>query len=71
VQALKAVVGRQMRVIHALDVVPALPPLDSYSTADFGIWIPKNKTVVLEVRPPKDFATFGWCVSIPFIPEFV
>lgn len=66
-QALKAVVGRQMRVIHALDVVPALPPLATYSTADFGIWIPKNKTVVLEVRPPKDFATFGWWDSLPLL----
>lgn len=52
--------GRQMRMIHALDIVPSLPPLESYATADYGIWIPKNSTVVLEDRPPEDVSNLNW-----------
>ena len=48
-QLYKLLVGRQQRVVHTLDVVPALPPLDGYASVDYGRWIPRNETVVLEV----------------------
>lgn len=48
-QLFKLLVGRQQRTVHALDVVPALPPLDNYASVDYGRWIPENNTVVLEV----------------------
>ena len=52
--------GRQLRFIHALDIVPALPPLPTYSAVDYGIWIPENQTVVLEDRPPENFDDLNW-----------
>lgn len=59
-QAFRAVVGRQLRFIHALDVVPSLPPLDTFSAVDYGIWIPVNETIVLEDRPSENFDSLNW-----------
>ena len=59
-QATRAVVGRQLRFVHALDIVPALPPLPTYSAAAYGLWIPQNVTVVLEDRLPQDFDNLNW-----------
>ena len=38
-QAFKRAVGRSYRVIDRLDVVPALPPFESYVQLDFPLWI--------------------------------
>ena len=46
----KLLAGTQNRVVHTLDIVPALPPLKNYSATDYGRWISKNATTVLEVR---------------------
>jgi len=51
------------RYIHALDVVPYLPSLETYAHVAFGIWIPTNDTVVLEDRPPEDISNLNWCVK--------
>jgi len=37
VQLYKLLVGRQNRVVHSLDIVPALPPLDNYAPVDYGV----------------------------------
>ena len=50
-----------MRFIHALDVVPYLPGLDTYAHVPFGTWIPSNFTVVLEDRPPQNIDNLNWC----------
>lgn len=50
-QLFKLLVGRQQRAVHTLDVVPALPPLDNYAPVDYGRWIPRNETVVVQVLP--------------------
>lgn len=47
----KLLVGRSQRAVHTLDVVPALPPLDDYRPVDYGRWIPRNQTVVVQDRP--------------------
>ena len=59
-QATRAVVGRHLRFIHALDIVPALPPLSTYSAVAYGTWIPDNDTVVLEDRPSQNFKNLNW-----------
>ncbi len=51
VQVVKLLAGTQNRVVHTLDIVPALPPLKNYAATDYGRWISKNATTVLEVRP--------------------
>lgn len=51
-QVVKLLAGRQGRVVHALDIVPALPPLDNYAHVDYSRWIPRNSTIVLEVLCP-------------------
>ena len=65
-QAFRALVGRQMRFIHQLDVVPYLPGLATYAAVPFGTWIPSNSTVVLEDRPPEDANTLNWCDANPY-----
>lgn len=56
-QLFKLLVGRSQRAVHTLDVVPALPPLDDYRPVDYGRWIPRNQTVVVQVPAP--------CVPLP------
>jgi hypothetical protein len=51
-QLFKLLVGRHQRAVHTLDVVPALPPLDDYRPVDYGRWIPRNQTVVVQVPAP-------------------
>lgn len=36
-QLYKLLVGRQNRVVHSLDIVPALPPLVNYAPVDYGV----------------------------------
>jgi hypothetical protein len=48
-QLYKLLVGRQQRAVHTLDIVPALPPLNGYASVDYGRWIPRNNTVLLQV----------------------
>ena len=62
-QAFRAIVGRQLRFIHQLDVVPYLPGLDTYAHVPFGTWIPSNFTVVLEDRPPENIDDLNWCAA--------
>ena len=59
-QAARAIVGRQMRFVHALDIVPFLPSLDTYAHMPFGNWIPSNATVSLEDRPSGDVDGLNW-----------
>mmetsp|Transcript_18367 Transcript_18367/g.55306 ORF Transcript_18367/g.55306 Transcript_18367/m.55306 type:complete len:738 (+) Transcript_18367:203-2416(+) len=59
-EVVKLLAGRQGRVVHALDIVPALPPLDNYAHVDYSRWIPRNSTIVLEERPQVQFDTLNW-----------
>jgi hypothetical protein len=54
-QLFKLLVGRHQQAVHTLDVVPALPPLDDYRPVDYGRWIPRNQTVVVQVPAPLFF----------------
>jgi hypothetical protein len=59
VQAFRALVGRAYRVVHELDQVPSLPPLDSYRHVSYGMWL-HNREVLLEDRPQYDLNDLTW-----------
>jgi hypothetical protein len=62
--AVRAVVGRQWRVVNAWDMVPELPILLGYEQGAAGAWLPTNASLVLGPRPPPPdppgYAAFNW-----------
>jgi len=62
--AVRAVVGRQWRVVNRWDMVPELPILLGYEQGALGAWLPTNASLVLAPRPPPPdppgYAAFNW-----------
>ena len=50
-QLFRNLVGREYRIVHQYDVVPALPPFPPYRHTDLGMW--ENNGQVRPVRTPR------------------
>ncbi|KAK9814603.1 hypothetical protein WJX72_008506 [[Myrmecia] bisecta] len=59
-RAYRTYVGRQYRFVYKKDVVPALPPVDSYSHVDNGTWAPDATEWILEDRPDIAIDQLNW-----------
>ncbi len=59
-QVFELVVGRSQRLVNALDIVPALPPLNDFTPTPWGRWTPTNTTTnatfLVEVLQPHLFS---------------
>ena len=59
-QAFRAIVGRQMRFIHALDVVRTCRVWTRTRTCHSARGSPPTSPVVLEDRPAEDISDLNW-----------